>query len=280
MYFRPYISLRSKYTIFADLSSVGLTLGKIVTIFIFALISCASWGQEKVISATRTNEKIKIDGEMLEQKWLDADIATHFLERNPTEGKPPLFRTEVRVLFDDENIYFLGYCHDDYPDSILTQLGERDDRLNTDLFSISIDTYDKKLDAFTFSVSASGVQSDSRISDPSFNAVWESAVAITEDGWIAEIKIPYYAIRFPKGEKQSWRVQFGREIRRSRTELQWSLVPKNVETEINFWGYLEGLDNIKSLSDFHYLHMFLLFQLSQKRTIPLVMEPVLISNWA
>ena len=221
-------------------------MDKIITIFIFACISFASWGQEKVVSAARSNEKIKIDGKMLEQKWIDADIATHFLERNPTEGKPPPFLTEIRVLFDDNNIYFLGYCYDDHPDSILTQLGERDDRLNADLFSISIDTYNKKLDAFTFAVSASGVQSDSRISDPSFNSVWESAVSIVENGWIAEIKIPYYAIRFPNGNEQTWRIQFEREIRRSRTELQWSLVPKNVETEINFWGYLKGLDDIKA----------------------------------
>lgn len=197
------------------------------------------------MTASRTNEKITIDGKLLEPIWANADVATNFLERNPTEGNPPKFKTEVRVLFDDDNIYVLGYCYDDQPDSILTQLGERDDNLNADLFSVSFDTYNKMLDAFTFSVSASGVQSDSRISDRLFNAVWESAVQVVDDGWIAEIKIPYYAIRFPKGEKQVWRVQFEREIRRTRTELQWSLVPKEVETELNYWGLLDGLDQIK-----------------------------------
>mgnify|MGYP000569044432 CR=1 FL=1 len=127
----------------------------------------------------------------------------------------------------------------------MTQLGERDDRLNADHFTVSFDTYNKKLDAFTFKVSASGVQSDSRISDEAFNAVWESAVQIVDDGWIVEIEIPYYAIRFPKGEEQLWKINFLREIRRSRTELQWSLVPKEVETEINYWGDLTGLDSIK-----------------------------------
>ena len=156
----------------------------------------------------------------------------------------------MRVLYDDDNIYVLGYCFDDHPDSILTQLGERDDiggrnTLNTDVFTVSFDTYNKMLDAFTFAVSASGVQADSRISDDSFNAVWESAVQIVEDGWIVEMRIPYYAIRFPKGERQIWRVQFEREIRRSRQEVQWSLVPKNVETELNYWGLLQGLDNIQ-----------------------------------
>jgi hypothetical protein len=219
-------------------------LNKALYILFISLISFNSWGQEKVLMASRTNEKITIDGNP-EIEWAKADIATDFLERNPTEGNPPKFKTEVRVLFDNNNIYVLGYCYDSYPDSILTQLGERDDNLNADLFTVSFDTYNKMLDAFTFSVSASGVQSDSRISDRLFNTVWESAVQIVDDGWIVEIKIPYYAIRFPKGDQQVWRVNFEREIRRTRTELQWSLVPKNVETELNYWGLLKGLNHIK-----------------------------------
>ncbi|MDC3337237.1 carbohydrate binding family 9 domain-containing protein [Flavobacteriales bacterium] len=204
-----------------------------------------TWGQSKTVRATRATEKIRIDGLKMEADWEEAEVATNFLERNPTEGNQPRFKTEVKVIYDDNNIYFLGHCYDDNPDSILTQLGERDDKLNADLFSISIDPYNKMLDAFIFSVSASGVQSDFRLSDPEFNAVWESATRVVEDGWIVEMKIPYYAFRFPKGEKQDWKVQFSREIRRSRTELQWSLVPKNIETPLNYWGTLKGLNNIQ-----------------------------------
>lgn len=198
----------------------------------------------KTLKAIRTNKEIKIDGLANEQCWKDADSATDFLERVPTEGLAPRERTEVKIAYDDYNIYVLAHCYDSHPDSILTQLGERDDDLNADRFSISIDTYNKLLDAFTFGVTASGVQFDSRISDGSFNAVWESDVQIVEDGWIAEMQIPYYSLRFPNGDKQEWRINFDREIRRSRTSLQWSLVPKNVETPINFWGMLTGLDDI------------------------------------
>lgn len=216
-----------------------------INILLFSVFPLLSLAQSKSITASRTVEKMIVDGFANEAIWKTADIATGFLERNPTEGNAPQQQTEVKIVFDDNAVYVLGYCFDTHPDSILTQLGERDDELNADLFTVSFDTYNKMLDAFRFSVSASGVQSDSRISDPSFNAVWESAVQIVDDGWIVEMEIPYYAIRFPKGDEQTWRVQFEREIRRSRQELQWSLVPKNVETELNFWGTLEGLDNIK-----------------------------------
>ena len=156
-----------------------------------------SFGQSKNLKASRAIDKITIDGFAAEEQWKTAEIASDFLEQNPTEGNKPRFKTEVKVLYDNSNIYVLGYCYDSSPDSILAQLGERDDELNSDGFSFSIDTYNKMLDAFTFSVAASGVQSDSRISDPSFNAVWQSAVQIVSDGWIVEMRIPYYAIRFP-----------------------------------------------------------------------------------
>ncbi|MDG2227144.1 MAG: DUF5916 domain-containing protein [Flavobacteriales bacterium] len=205
-----------------------------------------SFGQAKTVKASRAIDKITIDGFASEEQWKTADIATGFLEQNPTEGNEPRFKTEVKVLYDNSNLYILGYCYDSSPDSILAQLGERDDELNSDGFTFSIDTYNKMLDAFTFSVAASGVQSDSRLSDPSFNAVWQSAVQIVSDGWIVEMRIPYYAIRFPNGDKQVWRVQFERNLRRTRTGLQWALVPKEVETELNYWGLLKGLDNIKA----------------------------------
>ena len=241
--------MRPKRYICTNLFKQTLILRYIILLII--LIPIISIGQSKSLVALRIEEKINIDGFAEEKSWKSADIATGFIERNPTEGNPPQQKTEVQILYDDNAIYVLARCYDKSPDSILTQLGERDDiggrrnSLNTDVFKVSFDTYGNMLDAFTFAISASGIQGDSRISDPSFNAVWDSATKIGDDGWIAEMRIPYYAIRFPKGDKQIWRIQFEREIRRTRQEVQWSFVPKNVETEINFWGTLEGLNEIE-----------------------------------
>jgi len=241
--------LRPKRYICTNLFKQTLILRYIILLIV--LIPSISIGQSKSLVALRIEEKINIDGFAEEKSWNSAEIATGFIERNPTEGNPPQQKTEVQILYDDNAIYVLARCYDKSPDSILTQLGERDDiggrrnSLNTDVFKVSFDTYGNMLDAFTFAISASGIQGDSRISDPSFNAVWDSATNIGDDGWIAEMRIPYYAIRFPKGDKQIWRIQFEREIRRTRQEVQWSFVPKNVETEINFWGTLEGLNEIE-----------------------------------
>jgi hypothetical protein len=200
----------------------------------------------KSVTAKRANEKIVINGVLSEQSWKNAQKAVDFTEINPTEGKKPQFPTEVSILYDDYAIYVGAMLYDKFPDSILRQLGERDENLNADNFTVSFDTYNQKIDAFVFSVTASGVQSDSRFSDNSFNAVWNSSVKILDNGWSLEMEIPFSALRFANGDSLIWKVQFEREIRRSRSEVQWSLVSKDFTNPINYWGDLTGLTKIKN----------------------------------
>jgi hypothetical protein len=202
--------------------------------------------ENKSVAAIRTKEKIVINGVLSEESWKNAQKAVDFTEINPTEGKKPQFPTEVSILYDDYAIYVGAMMYDNYPDSILRQLGERDENLNADNFTVSFDTYNQKLDAFVFSVTASGVQSDSRFSDNSFNAVWNSEVKILKNGWSVEMEIPFSALRFANGDSLTWKVQFEREIRRSRSEVQWSLVSKDFTNPINYWGNLTGLTQIKN----------------------------------
>lgn len=198
----------------------------------------------KIATAVRTPVPPFIDGLLDEQVWLLADPLTDFLQYDPTFSAPPGQQTEVRILYDDKAIYIAARLYDSAPDSILTQLGNRDDVLNADLFGIQFDTYHNGLDAYIFEVYASSVQRDSRRSDHTFNAVWESAVAIDQKGWTVEMRIPWSAIRFPGNGKQVWGLQVHRSIRRHREMLQWALVPKGASNTLAYWGELHGLKNI------------------------------------
>ncbi|HKK80388.1 MAG TPA: hypothetical protein VJ933_12210, partial [Phaeodactylibacter sp.] len=60
------------------------TLLRAFCIPLLLFVSASSWGQEKVLTASRAYQPITIDGKDTEQQWSHADIATHFLERNPT----------------------------------------------------------------------------------------------------------------------------------------------------------------------------------------------------
>lgn len=198
----------------------------------------------KKAKALRIYETIRIDGYLSENAWERAEIISGFRQYDPFFDMPPSQETEVRILYDDDAIYIGAIMYDSSPDSILKQLGNRNDALNADAFGFKIDTYDNQSDAYIFEVSASGVQKDERARDRHFNAVWASAVRIFEEGWTAEIRIPYAAIRFPNKEEQLWRVQFYRNLRRTREWTQWALEDRADENKMTYWGELHGIKNI------------------------------------
>ncbi|MBK6964141.1 MAG: carbohydrate binding family 9 domain-containing protein [Bacteroidales bacterium] len=195
---------------------------------------------------TRTEIAPRIDGNINDKVWENATVLTEFREYEPVLNANPRMPTKVMLLYDNEAIYVAAIMSDRAPDSIARQLGERDNEdLNADYFGIGFDTYCNQQDAYYFLVSASGVQVDGRELDDLYNAVWESSVKITSAGWVAELRIPYSALRFPKKETQEWGLQVVRKIRRYREEIQWAPEEKGSGNSLVYWGKLSGFDNIE-----------------------------------
>jgi hypothetical protein len=207
-------------------------------------IACTLHGQEKKCIAVFTEQNPKIDG-LQEDLWLNAVPVGDFVQHDPWQGASPSQKTEVRIMYDHKAIYIFARMYDTAPDSILLQLGNRDESPNADWVTFKFDTYNNQLDGYVFAVYASGVQSDSRYNDYSYNAVWESKTHLDESGWTAEIRIPYSALRFPPKEEQDWRMQIKRNLRRKREDIIWSPEVKEAENELVYWGRLTGLKNIE-----------------------------------
>ena len=223
-------------------------------IYLILLISFNSFAEKnseprnkrKSTQATRINLAPKINGFADDPAWDSISPITDFSQYLPVYGAASSLRTDVKIAYDDYAIYVLAEMSDTSPDSILRQLGLRDgEYLNADMFSIGFDTYNNQLDAYYFSVTASGVQLDSRESDGTYDAVWESETRITHDGWIAELKIPYSALRFARTNPQLWGMEITRSIRRYRETDQWSLELPEAKNDLPYWGTLEGIDNIE-----------------------------------
>ncbi|MBK8845420.1 MAG: carbohydrate binding family 9 domain-containing protein [Bacteroidetes bacterium] len=214
-------------------------------LFIFQSISVAQQSNREC-TATRAKGNIKIDGNLTESDWANAVAFGDFIQFEPVEAAAPGMRTEFKLLYDDEAIYFAAWCYDPHPDSILRELGNYDDGdLNADKVRLVIDPYNTRQDAFFFDLYASGVQLDFKWNDNQFNTVWISNTKINDKGWTAEIKIPYSSIRFPNVEKQEWAIQVARTIRRTREYDQWSYTPKKENNPIKFFGTIKGIENIK-----------------------------------
>lgn len=217
----------------------------ILLLFLSMLTCLAARNPDKKAIAVRIEKAPRIDGYLDDAAWQNIIPIKDFMQFIPVYNVPASHPIEVKFAYDDEAIYVGARMYDPYPDSILHQLGNRDDEnLNVDRLGVVFDTYDNELDAYIFIVAASGVQYDQRVQDASYNAVWESKARIDEKGWVVEMKIPYSALRFPKTEVQNWGLQVVREVRRNREADQWALEEKGVPNSLKFWGMLEGIQKI------------------------------------
>ena len=206
---------------------------------------------KKTMYGSRITTPPKIDGILDDPVWETLPVTSSFVQYAPYNGTPPVFETFVRIGYDDVALYAGIFMRDPHPDSILRELGRRDqiDELNTDYISIDILPYNDGLNMYEFKISACGIQGDGKYSavgqDRNWDAVWESAVHISDSGWNAEIKIPYSALRFPKTEEQVWGINIWRNLHRYREYSTWTYIPNNVEEILMYYGELKGIEKIK-----------------------------------
>lgn len=211
-------------------------------------------GARKELSAVRITDPPHIDGILDDPIWNgNLPVASDFIQYSPYNGEPSSMRTVVKVVYDNSALYIGAMMFDPNPDSIYTELGERDSDhdLNADKFSIDISPFDDGVNGVSFKVSASGVQSDVKRSpqsrhgaDSNWDAVWHSEVNIHEEGWSVEMKIPFSAIRFPKQENQKWGVNFWREIQRYRETSSWNYVDNEVGNSFIHLGLVHVHDEL------------------------------------
>ncbi|MCK9611842.1 MAG: DUF5916 domain-containing protein [Bacteroidales bacterium] len=219
----------------------------LLIIFVLICIPVELFSQQKTAFATRISQPPKIDGLLTDTCWALCDSVGDFYQYEPIYNIAASQKTVVRIAYDDEAVYIAARMYDTAPDSILKELGNRDDDdLNADKFGVEFDTYNMQTDAYTFMVWASGVQLDYRKNDETYSGVWHSAVKIHDWGWACEMKINYSALRFPKLDDQVWGLQIFRGIRRHREMDKWALEVKSSGNCLLQWGKLRGITGVKA----------------------------------
>lgn len=221
-------------------------------LFCFLLLSFVGFSQKKVLQTKFISEKIEIDGKLEEPIWQSAAIASDFIMFDPDNGKPipENKKTEIRVLYDNDAIYIGALLNDENPEKILKEITQRDNFGTSDLFGVFINGFNDGQQDFQFFVNAADGQADCITTDTngedySWDAVWKSKAVITDKGWVVEMRIPYAALRFSAEKKQTWGLNFFREIRRDRFKYTWNFIDSKLGTFTQQTGVLEGIENIK-----------------------------------
>ena len=219
----------------------------IIFLLYFSLINA----QKKSLLTKFTSEKITIDGKFDEEAWGKAEVATDFFMIQPDNGKPISQdrKTEVKIVYTNEAVYVAAKLYDNEPNKILRELTTRDNFATADHFGVLLNGYNDGQQEFRFFVSASGVQIDlvyteANNEDYSWDAIWDAKTEITNFGWQVEMKIPYAALRFSTEKKQTWGLNFYREVKRDNFKYTWSLLDNKISNESTQAGILEGIENI------------------------------------
>jgi hypothetical protein len=208
------------------------------------------------LEAVRTEQPPTIDGELNEAVWEETEPSTGFTQRDPQEGAPASERTEVRVLYDNTQIYFGIVCYDSNPSGIRATELRRDNGLgNDDIFEIILDTFYDRRNGYLFRINPLGTQYDAtvtnegQITNRNWDEKWDSQARITDIGWTAEIAIPFKTLRFLRAEADEeiiWGVNFHRTIKSKNEEVFWTAYNRDFDfEEVSRAGRLEGLAGIE-----------------------------------
>jgi hypothetical protein len=201
-----------------------------------AAFTCCSAAHAANIELPRTDGEIDVDGRLDEAAWRDAVQVELAYETNPGDSLPARVRTVAYLMEDGTNLFIGFAASDPDPSAIRAYLRDRDSAYDDDFVGIVIDTYNDNLRAFEFFANPLGVQMDMTYNeaasggqfnkeDDSWDAIWDSAGQINEEGYVVEMKIPLTQLRFPASEElKTWGFDITRTYPRGK-RYQFSTVP-------------------------------------------------------
>jgi hypothetical protein len=203
--------------------------------------------------AVRATGPITLDGRLDEPDWDRAPVATDFVQNEPHEGQPATEDSEVRVLYDVNNLYIGVFAHDAEPTRIIVSDLVKDFTRGTgDEIEIVLDTFHDERNGYLFAINAWGAKWDAQMvnegreQNDNWDGLWDVRTRITETGWVAEIAIPFRTLRFGDADPQTWGINFHRRIRRKNEDVFWSPVPRIYDVQrVSMAGTLEGLQGIR-----------------------------------
>ena len=233
----------------------------------------------------RTRERPRVDGRLDDAVWRDALHITDFVQQNPVEGAPATEATDVWIAYDSQNFYLAVHAHYEDPSLMRANRIDRDQAFEDDNIAIYFDTFLDQNRAYRFSVNGYGVQGDAIVNargysrsargrrtgsysmsrneiptgDSSWDALFESGGQIVDDGFTAELAIPFKSLRYPERDRDiphRWGFQIVREVRGKDENQVWAPVTRNISGFLTQVGVLEGMTNLSMSRNLEILPTF------------------------
>jgi len=255
-------------------SCVGRTVSLVVAAALCLTSSSVAAGADpiRIVSVRLADGDARpvLDGKVTEDPWMKVTPYSTFTQTDPVEGAPASERTEVRVLFDNANMYIGVICFDSDPGKIVVSQSRRDaDLTESDAIIVVLDTFNDNQNAFVFGTNPLGIEYDGQVSgegqtsgissatsgaagsqrgtisalNANWDGDWRVKASITERGWEAEMAIPLKTLRYATGADRTWGFNVKRNIRRKNEQVFLSPVARGFDVyRVSSAAKLVGLD--------------------------------------
>jgi len=233
-----------------DIRVLKIKMKKIIFALIILLISSLlvfSQEETKETFGLRIDESIKVDGFLNESAWDKAQEISDFIKFEPERGKPASLKTTVKILYDENFIYFGFLCYDPQSEKIAARMTKRDAELTADdAVLVFLDTFHDRRNCYFFVTNLLGTQLDGRIAEnglrreTTWDGIWKSAGQKNDFGWSAEIAVNLGSLKYEPGKNKTWGLNVGRTIPRVLEKSYWA-GPLESSHKVSQFGVLRGL---------------------------------------
>lgn len=157
------------------------------------------------VPASNLPANFEFDGMVSPGEW-DAIEPIQLTVQSPVYHQEPTERTEIKMAYDDKYVYLSGAMYDSEPDKIMDNNLARDGgEASTEWFGMVIDSYNDKQNGLGFFTTPTGSRFDAAIGNDaqgrepmnvSWNNFWDAKAVMNEDGWFAEIRVPWSSLQY------------------------------------------------------------------------------------
>lgn len=190
----------------------------------------------------------QIDGKLDESVWSQAALIEDLHQVFPQEYVQPSERTEVRVFYTEDAMYIGARMHENDPSQITDRVLRQGQSLAADdVFAVILDPYLDRRNGYRFEVNPNGVRWEGLFQnineiEGNWEGIWEARAQRDEQGWTAEIRIPFQSLSFNPGSTE-WGINFNRIRRRSNESIAWSSYNREINPSVA--GTATGISNLR-----------------------------------
>jgi len=205
---------------------------------LFGSLAVSGANNEKEITLKKVSQPPQLDGVFTDECWQEVEWIDDFLQSEPRRKAPPSEKTEFKVVLYGHDLYFAIKCYDSHPEEIMALGKKRDEGMGSDdTFEIRLDTYLDKRNYYSFRFNSLGNKQDRKWGNRDWDGDWDVVAKITDEGWVAEVRISLVPLAFPRKGEGYFGINFRRNIRRLREEELWCFT-KDVPGRVDDFGLI------------------------------------------